>query len=133
MVSSASNSMMEPDIRLDVNRVVLFERDMDRTERTRHDHLAAAVEGEPGPSPPFGERAGNGHAARRDPDDFRAGADMGAQPGIIRQPIRSPAGNIVGERRQRLAPPPGRAPRRGKGGKTKPARLCAPPPPPPEG
>src|ERR1700686_3322073 len=101
MVSSASNPVMEPEIGLDVNRVVLVERDMDRTEGTRHDRLAAAVEREPGPLPPFGERAGDGHAAGRDPDDLGAGPDMDAQPGIGWQPIRPPAGNIVGGGRQR--------------------------------
>jgi hypothetical protein len=105
--------------------MVLFERDVNRAQRTRHDREAAFVERQPGPRAPFGNRPGDHHAARRNLDDLGAGADMGTHPGIERQPVGTTARDILGKRGQWLVDLPRRAQRRVEVAKSEPLRTVA--------
>src|SRR5579884_2794119 len=98
---------------------------MHRRQRAGHDGLAVAVERQRGPLPPVGKRAGDGHAARGDFDDLGAGAEMGAQPRIVRLAVAAPARDIFGKRHPRLAVLFGRPYRRLKAAKAEPAGVVA--------
>src|SRR6185312_1090577 len=102
-MASSVKRVADPEIGLNIDRVVLFERDMNGNERARNDGRTALVEGQTGPPTPFREPAGDDDAARGDLDDLRPGPDMGTHPGVDRQPVLAPARAILGERRLRLA------------------------------
>src|SRR5215472_1475888 len=89
--------VMDPEIGFYIDRVVLFERNMHRRQRAGHDRLAAAVKGESGPRTPFGDSPGDDHAVRGGLDDPRTGADMGADPRVMRQLVDAAPGGIVGK------------------------------------
>ena len=72
--------MAQPQIGLDIDRMVLLQRDMNGAKRTRHDCKAACGKFETRPRLPLGDRPGDDHVARRDFDHLRAAADMGADP-----------------------------------------------------
>src|SRR5882762_8318806 len=57
--------MADPQIGLDIDRVVLFERDVNRAQGAGDNGRAAFGKGEAGPFAPLGEGAGDHHAARR--------------------------------------------------------------------
>src|SRR5207237_261974 len=78
--------MADPQIRLNINRVILFEADMDRAQRAGDNGGTGFVERHPGPSAPLGEGAGDDHAARCHLEDPGAEAEMGAHPGIVWRP-----------------------------------------------
>jgi hypothetical protein len=90
--------MTDPQIGLDIDRVILFEADVDRAQRTGDDGRAAFGKGEAGPFAPLGKCAGDHHAARRHLNDPGAEAEMGAHPGIVWLPILAAAGDVFAKR-----------------------------------
>src|SRR6185312_6936984 len=102
-MASSVKRVADPEIGLNIARVVLFERDMNGNERARNDGRTALVGGQTGPPTPFREPAGDDDAARGDRDDRRRGAERGTDPGVERQRGLAPARAILGERRLRLA------------------------------
>ncbi|MGJ4969765.1 MULTISPECIES: hypothetical protein [unclassified Bradyrhizobium] len=72
---TASERMPNPDIRLDIGGMVVLDRREHGHESTGDLDLTRAIEGHAGPLRPIGERADDGHRARRDLDDLAADAD----------------------------------------------------------
>ena len=93
----SAERVADPQIGLDIDRVILFERDVNRAQGAGDDGRAAFGKGEAGPFPPLGEGAGDHHAARRHLDDPGAETEMGAHPGIVRQPILAAARDVFGK------------------------------------
>jgi len=92
--------MADPQIGLDVDRVILFERDVDRAQGAGNDGDTAPLGRQPGPLASFGQGASNYHAARRHFHHRGAEAEMGTHPGIVRMPVRTAACHVFRERGQ---------------------------------
>ena len=78
---------MHPDIRLDVDRVVVGEVDVDGGETPFDLDGPVHVEGQAGPLPPLGERARDRYRQRRHLNDPAAEPHVGPQPRVDRQPV----------------------------------------------
>ena len=78
--------MADPQIGLDVDRVILFERDVDRAQGAGNDGDTAPLGRQPGPLASFGQGASNYHAARRHFHHRGAEAEMGTTQGSCRCP-----------------------------------------------
>ena len=82
-LTQSAEGMTHPQVGFDIDRVILFEADMDRAQGARNDRWPAPGKAETGPLTPLREGAGDHHAAGCDLDDPGAEAKMGAHPGIV--------------------------------------------------
>src|SRR6266567_4232409 len=94
-----SHGVLNPDVRLDINRAILFERNQHRRKRPFHQQLAGLTEWHSGPKRPVGQAADDRHGARRDLYEFSADPKMGSQPGVDRKAVSAHGVNIVAHRR----------------------------------
>src|SRR6478735_9342370 len=80
--SALSQCVANPYVGLDINRVIMFERNRDRHQRARDRDLARSVERHAGPARPFRYAADDGHGIWRNLHKSCPGAKMGSQPGV---------------------------------------------------